>query len=146
MLEAAAAELADAGEAVMVVAQTNEQVDALTDRLAAARPRLAVGRLAASEYLPAERVTRHPNVTLSTKLADLAGSVAVLSTAHKWATVRADASWPWAIVDEAYQMRSDLLLRVAGLFDRALFFGDPGHLHPFSTLQTHPAPRLTHAP
>ncbi len=37
-----------------------------------------------------------------------------------------------AIVDEAYQMRSDALLRVAGLFERALFVGDPGQLDPFS--------------
>jgi AAA domain len=33
-------------------------------------------------------------------------------------------------------MRSDLLLRVAGLFDRALFVGDPGQLDPFSTVDT----------
>ena len=60
----------------------------------------------------------------------------MLSTAHKWATVSAEAPWPWAIVDEAYQMRSDLLLRVAGLFDSALFVGDPGQLDPFSAVQT----------
>jgi len=132
----AAAELADAGEKVMIVAQTNEQVDDLTGRLAAARPRLAAGRLAATEYTPAERVTRHQNVALATRPADLAGCPVVLSTAHKWASIRADASWPWAIVDEAYQMRSDLLLRVAGLFDRALFVGDPGQLDPFSTVAT----------
>jgi len=132
----AAAELADAGEKVMVVAQTNEQVDDLTDRLAADRPGLAVGRLAGNEYVPAERVARHQDATLSTKLADLVGCPVVLSTAHKWATVRAEATWPWAIVDEAYQMRSDLLLRVAALFDRALFVGDPGQLDPFSTVAT----------
>jgi hypothetical protein len=132
----AAADLADAGEAVMIVAQTNEQVDDLTDRLAVARPELAVGRLAASEYIPAERVTRHDNVSLSTRLDDLADCPVALSTAHKWATVRSATAWPWAIVDEAYQMRSDLLLRVAGLFERALFVGDPGQLDPFSTVQT----------
>ena len=33
-------------------------------------------------------------------------------------------------------MRSDLLLRVAGRFERALFVGDPGQLDPFSTVQT----------
>jgi hypothetical protein len=132
----AAAELADAGEKVMIVAQTNEQVDDLTDRLAAARPGLAVGRLAAGQYIPAARVTRHQNTVLATRLADLSGCPVVLSTAHKWATVRADATWPWAIVDEAYQMRSDLLLRVAGLFDRALFVGDPGQLDPFSAVAT----------
>ncbi len=132
----AAAALADAGEPVMVIAQTNEQVDDLTDRLAAARPQLALGRLAAGDYAPPDRVTRHPRVRLSTRLADLSGCPVVLSTAHKWATVRAEAAWPWAIVDEAYQMRSDLLLRVAGLFQRALFVGDPGQLDPFSVVQT----------
>lgn len=132
----AAAALADAGETVMVIAQTNEQVDDLTDRLARAWPLLAIGRLASKEYVPSGRVVQHRHVTLATKAADLAGCKVVLSTAHKWATVSADASWPWAIVDEAYQMRSDLLLRVAGLFDRALFVGDPGQLDPFSAVQT----------
>jgi hypothetical protein len=46
------------------------------------------------------------------------------------------ARWPWAIVDEAYQMRSDSLLRIAHLFDKALFVGDPGQLDPFSTVET----------
>ena len=46
------------------------------------------------------------------------------------------ARWPWAIIDEAYQMRSDSLLRIARLFDKALFVGDPGQLDPFSTVET----------
>jgi len=132
----AAGELAAAGEAVMIIAQTNEQVDDLTDRLATTWPELAIGRLAASEYVPSDRVARHPRVRLSTKLADLDGCPVVLGTAHKWAMTRTDVAWPWAIIDEAYQMRSDLLLRVAGLFDRALFVGDPGQLDPFSVVQT----------
>ena len=136
-----AAELADTGENVMVIAQTNEQVDDLTDRLATARPRLAIGRLAASEYVPSERVAAHGHVTVSAKVPDLSGCRVLLSTAHKWATVSADTTWPWAIVDEAYQMRSDLLLRVAGLFDRALFVGDPGQLDPFSRRADRPLDR-----
>jgi hypothetical protein len=132
----AAAELTDAGETVMVIAQTNEQVDDLTDRLATERPGLAIGRLAATDYVPPQHVVRHQRVMLSTRRDDLADCPVILSTAHKWATVRADATWPWAIVDEAYQMRSDLLLRVAGRFGRALFVGDPGQLDPFSTVQT----------
>ena len=131
----AAAELADTGEQVMVIAQTNEQVDDLTERLASTHPGLRIGRISANEYVPSPRVARYGNVTVSAKAADLVGCPVVAGTAHKWATVH-DASWPWAIVDEAYQMRSDLLLRVAGLFDRALFVGDPGQLDPFSTVQT----------
>jgi len=132
----AAAGLAESGEPVMVIAQTNEQVDDLTDRLASAHPDLAVGRLAAGGYLPAPRLAGHEKVTVATKAADLEQCAVVLGTAHKWATVSGDLRWPWAIVDEAYQMRSDLLLRVAERFDRALFVGDPGQLDPFSTVDT----------
>ena len=57
-----------------------------------------------------------------------------IGTAAKWATVT-EGEWPWAIVDEAYQMRSDALLRVAARFERALFVGDPGQLDPFSTVE-----------
>ena len=56
------------------------------------------------------------------------------STAAKWAHVKGVEPWRHAIVDEAYQMRSDALLAVAGLFERALFVGDPGQLDPFSVV------------
>jgi hypothetical protein len=131
----ATARLADAGERVMVIAQTNEQVDDLTDRLATARPGLRIGRISGREYVISPRVARHPQVAVSTVVADLSDRWVMIGTAHKWATVTG-ATWPWAIVDEAYQMRSDLLLRVAGRFGRALFVGDPGQLDPFSTIET----------
>src|SRR5512146_1972356 len=117
----AAAELAAAGERVMVAGQTNEQVDDLADRLAAGKPSLPVGRLGASGYTLPERVARHANVQPATSAADLSGCPVVLGTAAKWAVVTEAAPWPWAIVDEAYQMRSDLLLRIANRFEKALF-------------------------
>jgi AAA domain len=132
----AAAELAAAGERVMIAGQTNEQVDDLASRIAAGHPHLPVGRLGASGYALPERVARHDNVQAATNAADLSGCPVVLGTAAKWATVTEAAPWPWAIVDEAYQMRSDLLLRMAGRFDKALFVGDPGQLDPFSTVET----------
>jgi hypothetical protein len=132
----AATALANAGELVMLVAQTNEQVDDLVDRLASGQPDLAVGRLSGGDYTPAPRVARHPSVTVSTSLQDLTRSPVIAATAAKWATLRGDERWPWAIVDEAYQMRSDTLLRVAGRFDAGLFVGDPGQLDPFSTVET----------
>ncbi|MGH3159173.1 MAG: AAA domain-containing protein [Streptosporangiaceae bacterium] len=135
LIVTAAARLADAGGRVMVIAQTNEQVDDLTDRLATTRPGLPVGRICGREYVPSARVFRHAQVSVSASVADLAGCPVVAGTAHKWATV-SGVSWPWALVDEAYQMRSDLLLRVAGRFDRAMFVGDPGQLDPFSAVQT----------
>ncbi|MFJ8577250.1 AAA domain-containing protein [Micromonospora sp. NPDC093277] len=131
----AAVELAAAGEPLIIVAQTNEQVDDLIDRLARKAPELRIGRLSATDYRPSERVEGHETVRVAAKVADLAGSAVIIGTAAKWATV-AEGVWPWAIVDEAYQMRSDALLRVAGRFERALFVGDPGQLDPFSTVDT----------
>ncbi|MGW2639187.1 AAA domain-containing protein [Streptomyces sp. NPDC001348] len=129
----AALELADAGRPLMVVAQTNAQVDDLVLRLAEKNPELPVGRLHSSDTDPYDKALDDlPHVRKSAKAADLAGVPVVLSTAAKWAHVKVDEPWRHAIVDEAYQMRSDALLAVAGLFERALFVGDPGQLDPFA--------------
>ncbi|WP_416483534.1 AAA domain-containing protein [Streptomyces sp. CL12] len=129
----AALELADAGRPLMVVAQTNAQVDDLVLRLAEKNPELPVGRLHSSDAEAYDKALDElSQVRTSAKAADLAGLPVVLSTAAKWAHVKVDEPWRHAIVDEAYQMRSDSLLAVAGLFERALFVGDPGQLDPFA--------------
>ncbi|MEV6940968.1 AAA domain-containing protein [Streptomyces sp. NPDC051172] len=129
----AALELADAGRPLMIVAQTNAQVDDLVLRLAEKNRELPVGRLHSSDSDPYDKALDElPNVRKSAKAGDLTGLSVVISTAAKWAHVKADEPWRHAIVDEAYQMRSDALLAVAGLFERALFVGDPGQLDPFS--------------
>ncbi|MER8028474.1 AAA family ATPase [Streptomyces bauhiniae] len=131
----AALELAAAGRPLMVVAQTNAQVDDLVLRLAEKEPDLPVGRLHSSDTDAYDKaLDALPNVRTSAKAGDLSGLPVVLSTAAKWAHVKVDEPWRHAIVDEAYQMRSDSLLAVAGLFERALFVGDPGQLDPFSTV------------
>lgn len=126
----AAHHLAEQGERLMIIAQTNEQVDDLIARLDES---LTIGRLSSSAYRPSERVLRS-NVTIATKVDALNHVAVTIATAAKWATITA-GEWPWAIVDEAYQMRSDMLLRVAGRFERALFVGDPGQLDPFSVVE-----------
>jgi hypothetical protein len=136
LVVAAAASLAETGERVMVVGQTNEQVDDLIDRMAGEHGVLRIGRLSAQDYTPTPRVARHANVTARSAIADLIDHPLVVATAAKWATLDTEARWPWAIIDEAYQMRSDSLLRIAHLFDKALFVGDPGQLDPFSTIET----------
>jgi hypothetical protein len=131
----AARELVAEGGQVMIVAQTNEQVDDLVHRLALGDATLAIGRLSAAEYVPSQRVKQHTNIQVSADIKALRGESIVVGTAAKWAYIK-NEHWPWAIVDEAYQMRSDMLLRIAGLFDRGLFVGDPGQLDPFSVLET----------
>ena len=142
----AARELAAAGEQLMIVAQTNAQVDDLADRLATADPELAVGRLHGSDSPPDPVLDRHPSVAKSSKVADLRERQVVIATAAKWGYVKDVEPWRHAIVDEAYQMRSDALLRVAGLFERALFVGDPGQLDPFSVVGTEQWAGLSYDP
>ncbi|MFD3947205.1 AAA domain-containing protein [Streptomyces sp. NPDC058579] len=131
----AALELAEAGRPLMVVAQTNAQVDDLVLRLAEKQPGLDVGRLHSNDSDPYDKALDDlENVRKSAKVGDLAGLPVTISTAAKWAHVKNVEPWAHAIVDEAYQMRSDALLAVAGLFERALFVGDPGQLDPFSVV------------
>ncbi|WP_327006869.1 AAA family ATPase [Dactylosporangium sp. NBC_01737] len=131
----AARHIAASGEPLAIVAQTNEQVDDLITNLATAAPDLPIGRLSSQTYTPTPRIGTHRNVAVDTAIAGLGGSQVIVGTAAKWATLTS-GSWPWAIIDEAYQMRSDALLRIAGRFDRTLFVGDPGQLDPFSTVET----------
>ncbi|CAM5743881.1 hypothetical protein [Streptomyces afghaniensis 772] [Streptomyces afghaniensis] len=143
----AALELAEAGHPLMVVAQTNAQVDDLVLRLAEKNPELPVGRLHSSDADPYDKALDDlENVRKSAKAADLAGLAVVISTAAKWAHVKADEPWRYAIVNEAYQMRSDALLAVAGLFERALFVGDPGQLDPFAIVGSEQWAGLTYDP
>ncbi|MFD7402641.1 AAA domain-containing protein [Streptomyces sp. NPDC059866] len=129
----AALELAGTGRSLMVIAQTNAQVDDLVLRLAEKNPELPVGRLHSSDADPYDKALDDlPQVRKSAKAAELTGLPVVISTAAKWGHVKVDGPWRHAIVDEAYQMRSDSLLAVAGLFERALFVGDPGQLDPFA--------------
>ncbi|WP_411076845.1 AAA family ATPase [Streptomyces sp. cmx-10-25] len=143
----AALELAAAGRPLMVVAQTNAQVDDLVLRLAEKEPDLAVGRLHSSDSDPYDKALDDlENVRKSAKAGDLAGLPVVISTAAKWGHVKNVEPWAHAIVDEAYQMRSDALLAVAGLFERALFVGDPGQLDPFSVVGAEQWAGLTYDP
>ncbi|CAM5373184.1 AAA family ATPase [Streptomyces abikoensis] len=142
LVKRATGHLTAAGHQLMIVAQTNEQVDDLVDNIAREYPHLALGRLHKQDFTLPERVRRHANVTGSKDVTDLRDLPVVVSTAKKWSHVSVDkcAPWRWAIVDEAYQMRSDALLATAPLFgpedSRVLFVGDPGQLDPFATVET----------
>jgi hypothetical protein len=141
----AAQELTVGGEHPIIVAQTNNQVDDLITRLAAAHPGITVGRLSATDYVPPPALANLPKAILGRTLADLNGCRIIVGTAAKWATVR-DGTFGWAILDESYQMRSDMLLQVVERFDRGLFVGDPGQLDPFTIVGTERWIGLPHDP
>ncbi|MDG4760321.1 AAA domain-containing protein [Micromonospora sp. WMMD710] len=125
--------LAAAGEPVRVVAQTNSQVDDLVDKIARRAPDLQVGRYTSLKYEPHDSL-RRPNVIIGRKIGDLSQVPVVVGTAAKWLDPAITDQTRWGVIDEAYQMRSDTLLGLAPMFDRAMFVGDPGQLDPFSVV------------
>ncbi|MBQ0997466.1 AAA domain-containing protein [Streptomyces sp. RK62] len=141
----AAQELTAGGERPIIVAQTNNQVDDLIKRLAKEHPDIPVGRLSATDYVPPPALGTLANTTVGRALDDLAGCQIIVGTAAKWATVR-DCTFSWAILDESYQMRSDMLLQIVERFDRGLFVGDPGQLDPFTIVGTERWIGLPHDP
>lgn len=141
----AAGHLVEGDERPIIVAQTNNQVNDLVIRLAAQHPGVTVGRLSASDYAAPPAVTNPVNTTVGTTVADLAGCQIIVGTSAKWASVR-DERFGWAILDEAYQMRSDSLLQIVERFDRGLFVGDPGQLDPFTLVGTERWIGLPHDP
>src|SRR3569832_633208 len=77
----AAGELAGSGAPLMIVAQTNEQVDDLIARLAVASPSVSVGRLSAVDYLPSARVLDHPSCRVGAKVGELMSPAVTIGTA-----------------------------------------------------------------
>lgn len=118
---------------VPIVAQTNAQSDDLVRKLLARNKRLTIGRLLGTTGTTT--VPPQPHFKKNTKIDELDECDVVVATSAKWSYV-AGTIPPYAIgiVDEAYQMRSDQLLYVAQIFDRALFVGDPGQLDPFTPI------------
>ncbi|MFD9280260.1 AAA family ATPase [Streptomyces mirabilis] len=141
----AAGVLTQPGAPCVVIAQTNSQVDDLVRRLVHLHPHLSIARLTATEYTVPDGLLTLPRVHVSTRVQDLEAAHIIVGTAMKWATVT-DRRWPWAIIDEAYQMRSGTLLRTAAIFDQTLFVGDPGQLAPFSEIDTSRWMGLPHDP
>jgi len=122
---------------VPIIVQTNDQADDMLRGFRGDRGRGAAavraGRLHASDYVPPADLATLAGVTFSGSIADLRACDVVVAPSAKWETVESDDSWPFAIVDEAYQMRSDRLLPIGNMMESLLMVGDPGQLAPFTT-------------
>src|SRR5437016_2116219 len=131
---------------VPIVTQTNEQADDLVRSLRRKHPDLVIARLhgggGPSTAMVVE-ATKRPGLVMSKDhdSADVQGARVVVATARKWEFVRSGQQqngnirkYDLALIDEAYQMRSDALLGIADLFDRLMCVGDPGQLAPFTTV------------
>ncbi|MFC8940132.1 AAA domain-containing protein [Streptomyces griseoincarnatus] len=145
LVQKAAQRLISPQRPCMIVAQTNAQVDDLVTRLAQQAPHLTVARLTSQSYTVPTRLRAWQNLIITTDAAQATRADVAVATASKWANVQ-DWHRDWAIVDEAYQMRSDALLKIAHLSDQTLFVGDPGQLDPFSSIPTERWRGLPHDP
>lgn len=128
-----------------VVTQTNEQADDLAESLVKRYRDLKVARLVGGSGPSAQMdaLSRQSSLIIGTQSddADTRRARVVVSTARKWQYERsrmqnqdALARFPFALIDEAYQMRSDALLGIADLFETLFCVGDPGQLDPFTVV------------
>jgi hypothetical protein len=132
----------DESRVLPIAVMTRAQADEMTVRLHQDMPTVPIGRLHSSGAPLSGAVTAlaaaHPSVVhTSTELPELilAGARVVIAPAAKWAYLPEGLRrFAWMIVDEAWQMRSDMLFHIAGIADRALFVGDPGQIASFTTL------------
>jgi hypothetical protein len=136
---------ADADLQLPIVTQTNEQADDLVASLTERYPKLDVARIVGGSG-PSERISAladQGRVKIASKADDYDTSEArvLVSTARKWqyerSRLQADGGldpYAYALIDEAYQMRSDALLGIADLYKVLLCVGDPGQLDPFTVI------------
>lgn len=128
-----------------VVTQTNEQADDLAESLVERYRDLKVARLVSGGGPSAQMdaLSQSTSLIIGTQSDDANTRRArvVVSTARKWQYERSrlqsqDAlrCFPFALIDEAYQMRSDALLGIADLFETLFCVGDPGQLDPFTVV------------
>lgn len=131
-----------------VVTQTNEQADDLVLSLRRKHPDLRVARLFGSSSGPSsamisakESAGRDLILESDHDSPDMRSAQIIVSTARKWEFIRSKQQqngaiqpYAMALIDEAYQMRSDALLGISGMFERLLCVGDPGQLDPFTTI------------
>jgi hypothetical protein len=128
-----------------VVTQTNEQADDLVVSLSKRYRGLKVARMVGSDGPSAEiaQLETAGTVVVGTQVddAEVRATRVVVSTARKWQYERsrlrkrgALTPFPIALIDEAYQMRSDMLLGIADLYETLFCVGDPGQLDPFTVV------------
>ncbi|MDB5621345.1 AAA domain-containing protein [Tardiphaga sp.] len=125
---------------IPVIVQTNDQADDMVRGfINSVDPRvrdLTIGRLHSSKYVTPQDIVNHQQVVCSKSVVDLSDCEIIVAPAAKWAFVSRQFQWPFAIIDEAYQMRSDQLLSIGALMNRLLLVGDPGQISPFSSADT----------
>ena len=142
---------------VPIVTQTNEQADDLVLAIRSRHPDIVVARLHGSSSGPSNAMlgAADANLVLHHDLdsPDMGRGRVIVSTARKWEFIRSKQQrngnirkFDLALIDEAYQMRSDALLGIAGLFERLMCVGDPGQLDPFTTVDDALWKGLQHSP
>ena len=129
-----------------IVTQTNEQADDLVGAIVGRYRGVKIARMVGSTTGPSAAIAelvRAGSATVGTEGDDVDVRAAriVVSTARKWQYERSRLqagpgiqAFPFALIDEAYQMRSDMLLGIADMYETLFCVGDPGQLDPFTVI------------
>lgn len=126
-----------------IVTQTNEQADDLVHSLTKRYPGIAVARLVGSGGPSPAMAAAGGSVLIGNQsdATTLQPARVIVGTARKWQYERsrfqkkgAGHQFEFALIDEAYQMRSDMLLGIADLYETLFCVGDPGQLDPFTVV------------
>lgn len=136
---------ADKRQQIAIVTQTNEQADDMVRSLSVQFHPRKVARLVGGDGPSAAvgRLAAEGKIVVATKSDHVlnADASVIVSTARKWQYERSrrfekgkGPLYRFALVDEAYQMRSDMLLGISHLFDTLFCIGDPGQLDPFTVV------------
>jgi hypothetical protein len=128
-----------------IVTQTNELADDLVEAIVTRYPKLGTARLVgqdgSSETMAQLASSRPLAIGQRADDEEVRAQRIVVATARKWQYERSRIqskggalAFPFALIDEAYQMRSDMLLGIADLYETLFCVGDPGQLDPFTTV------------
>ena len=121
---------------VPIITQTNDQADDLVRSLATrlAGSGRSVGRLhARTRYTPPADLQMLQDVRFSHDVNALSDCAVLVAPIKKWAYVDRREPWPYAVIDEAYQVSSYDLTSVGNTFNAFVAVGDPGQLSPWSS-------------
>lgn len=125
----------DAGDSVLVGAQTQDQALELARSFNRTFPRIPIAFLASQNKLAEAKkaLAEHPDIMVQSSMQRVDRRIVVANTS-KWGFVKDDhVRFDALIVDEAYQMHSALFDRIAGLGSRYFLVGDPGQILPIVT-------------
>ena len=122
----------ESDERVLVGAQTQDQAIDLARTFYRNFPKIPFAFIASARRIAEakDELKDIPTATVEQRASDVDDLKIVIANTSKWGFVKDEIHFDALVIDEAYQMPSALLDRIAGLGKRYLLVGDPGQIQP----------------